>query len=213
MTIAAHHTPMTTIKLYGALRQFGREYRMLVGSTAEAIKALCVQIPGLERFLSPMPTCEVWSSLYSVGNGTFPKMSCSSGRRGNSHCSGHAGPEAWRVGADDSRGRLDSCFLRFSRHSPVCAACRDRDGCRRRHPNAQPPGPGSEAERGAGEPAQLRLRQRQKYHSQREPGADLLREAPVAGRLSRLRFTPRTRCSHPRGKGQDTYTLPILAAA
>ncbi|HCF1078842.1 TPA: tail assembly protein [Pseudomonas aeruginosa] len=52
MTIAAHHTPMTTIKLYGALRQFGREYRMLVGSTAEAIKALCVQIPGLERFLA-----------------------------------------------------------------------------------------------------------------------------------------------------------------
>ncbi|HGJ8975026.1 TPA: tail assembly protein, partial [Pseudomonas aeruginosa] len=52
MTIAAHHTPITTIKLYGALRQFGREYRMLVGSTAEAIKALCVQIPGLERFLA-----------------------------------------------------------------------------------------------------------------------------------------------------------------
>ncbi|HHK2787836.1 TPA: tail assembly protein, partial [Pseudomonas aeruginosa] len=52
MTIAAHHTPMTTIKLYGALRQFGWEYRMLVGSTAEAIKALCVQIPGLERFLA-----------------------------------------------------------------------------------------------------------------------------------------------------------------
>lgn len=52
MTTAAHHTPMTTIKFYGALRQFGREYRMLVGSTAEAIKALCVQIPGLERFLA-----------------------------------------------------------------------------------------------------------------------------------------------------------------
>lgn len=52
MSTAAHHTPMTTIKLYGALRQFGREYRMLVGSTAEAIKALCVQIPGLERFLA-----------------------------------------------------------------------------------------------------------------------------------------------------------------
>ncbi|RQH92924.1 phage tail protein [Pseudomonas aeruginosa] len=52
MTTAAHRTPMTTIKLYGALRQFGREYRMLVGSTAEAIKALCVQIPGIERFLA-----------------------------------------------------------------------------------------------------------------------------------------------------------------
>lgn len=52
MTTAAHRTPMTSIKLYGALRQFGREYRMLVGSTAEAIKALCVQIPGIERFLA-----------------------------------------------------------------------------------------------------------------------------------------------------------------
>jgi len=46
------YTPMTTIRLYGALRQFGREYRLLVNSTAEAIKALCVQIPGLERFLA-----------------------------------------------------------------------------------------------------------------------------------------------------------------
>lgn len=46
------YTPMTTIRLYGALRQFGREYRLAVKSTAEAIKALCVQIPGLERFLA-----------------------------------------------------------------------------------------------------------------------------------------------------------------
>lgn len=46
------YTPMTTIRFYGALRQFGREYRLAVSSTAEAIKALCVQIPGLERFLA-----------------------------------------------------------------------------------------------------------------------------------------------------------------
>lgn len=46
------YTPMTTIRLYGALRQFGREYRLAVKSTAEAVKALCVQIPGLERFLA-----------------------------------------------------------------------------------------------------------------------------------------------------------------
>jgi predicted phage tail protein len=43
---------MTTVRLYGALRQFGREYRLAVKSTAEAVKALCVQIPGLERFLA-----------------------------------------------------------------------------------------------------------------------------------------------------------------
>jgi predicted phage tail protein len=44
--------PMTTIRLYGALRQFGRDFRLSVNSTAEAIKALCVQIPGLEKFLA-----------------------------------------------------------------------------------------------------------------------------------------------------------------
>lgn len=43
---------MTTILLYGKLRQFGRSFRLSVRSPAEAIKALCVQIPGLERFIS-----------------------------------------------------------------------------------------------------------------------------------------------------------------
>jgi predicted phage tail protein len=51
---------MTTVRLYGALRQFEpkpklgqpRGFRLAVNSTAEAIKALCVQIPGLERFLA-----------------------------------------------------------------------------------------------------------------------------------------------------------------
>lgn len=52
MPAVPQYTPMTTIRLYGTLRQFGREYRLAVNSTAEAIKALCVQIPGLERFLS-----------------------------------------------------------------------------------------------------------------------------------------------------------------
>lgn len=46
------YTPMTTIRLYGALRQFGREFRLSVNSTGEAIKALCVQVPGLEKFLA-----------------------------------------------------------------------------------------------------------------------------------------------------------------
>jgi predicted phage tail protein len=43
---------MTTILFYGQLRQFGRTFRMAVGTPGEAIKALCVQIPGFERFLS-----------------------------------------------------------------------------------------------------------------------------------------------------------------
>jgi predicted phage tail protein len=51
-TLAINYQPLTTIKLYGALRQFGREFRLSVRSPAEAIKALCVQIAGFERFVS-----------------------------------------------------------------------------------------------------------------------------------------------------------------
>jgi predicted phage tail protein len=41
-----------TVRLYGQLRQFGKSYPLAVRSPAEAVKALCVQIPGFERFLS-----------------------------------------------------------------------------------------------------------------------------------------------------------------
>lgn len=47
-----NYQPMTTIRLHGQLRQFGKSFRLAVKSPAEAIKALCVQIPGFERFLS-----------------------------------------------------------------------------------------------------------------------------------------------------------------
>jgi predicted phage tail protein len=50
--IAVDYQPLTTVKLYGVLRQFGREFRLSVRTPAEAVKALCVQIPGLERFIS-----------------------------------------------------------------------------------------------------------------------------------------------------------------
>lgn len=50
--LAINYQPMTTILLYGQLRQFGRSFRLSVRSPAEAIKALCVQIPGFERFIS-----------------------------------------------------------------------------------------------------------------------------------------------------------------
>ncbi|MDI2590036.1 tail assembly protein [Pseudomonas sp. 681] len=50
--IAADYQPVTTIKLYGALRQFGREFKLSVRTPAEAVKALCVQVPGFERFIS-----------------------------------------------------------------------------------------------------------------------------------------------------------------
>lgn len=41
-----------TVRLYGQLRQFGKSYPLSVRTPSEAIKALCVQIPGFERFLS-----------------------------------------------------------------------------------------------------------------------------------------------------------------
>ena len=46
------YQPLTTVLLYGQLRQFGRSFRLSVRSPAEAIKALCVQLPGFERFIS-----------------------------------------------------------------------------------------------------------------------------------------------------------------
>lgn len=52
VALAIEYQPMTTILLYGQLRQFGRSFRLSVRSPAEAIKALCVQIPGFERFIS-----------------------------------------------------------------------------------------------------------------------------------------------------------------
>ena len=52
VALAIEYQPMTTILFYGQLRQFGRSFRLSVRSPAEAIKALCVQIPGFERFIS-----------------------------------------------------------------------------------------------------------------------------------------------------------------
>ncbi|AMW64492.1 tail assembly protein (endogenous virus) [Pseudomonas phage phiAH14a] len=50
--LTIEYSPLETIRLGGLLRQFGKEYRLSIRSPAEAIKALCVQIPGFERFLS-----------------------------------------------------------------------------------------------------------------------------------------------------------------
>lgn len=42
-----------TIRLYGPMGvRFGRTHRFAVGSTAEAVQALCSQIPGFERYLT-----------------------------------------------------------------------------------------------------------------------------------------------------------------
>lgn len=49
---ASQYDQIRTVKLYGQLRQFGKSYQLAVRTPAEAVKALCVQIPGFERFLS-----------------------------------------------------------------------------------------------------------------------------------------------------------------
>ncbi|MCU1787527.1 tail assembly protein [Pectobacterium polaris] len=52
MSVAIEYQPLKTIRLYGVLgATFGRVHRLAVGSRQEAIKALCVIIPGFERFL------------------------------------------------------------------------------------------------------------------------------------------------------------------
>lgn len=50
--LVIEYQPMTTVKLYGKLRRFGRSFRLSVRSPAEAIKALCIQVPGFERFIA-----------------------------------------------------------------------------------------------------------------------------------------------------------------
>ncbi|NIE72985.1 tail assembly protein [Pantoea sp. Tr-811] len=49
---AIEHHPMTNVVLYGKLRQFGRSFRLSVRSPAEAIRALCIQVPGFERYMA-----------------------------------------------------------------------------------------------------------------------------------------------------------------
>ena len=44
-------TPIRKVKLYGKLRRFGNEFYLSVATPSEAIRALCVQIPGFEKFL------------------------------------------------------------------------------------------------------------------------------------------------------------------
>lgn len=42
---------MRTVRLHGALAKFGKAFKLDVRSAAEAVRALCVQIPGFENHL------------------------------------------------------------------------------------------------------------------------------------------------------------------
>jgi predicted phage tail protein len=56
-----------TIKLYGVLRKhFGREYTLDVHSVRDAISALCIMVPGFEKFIS---TGEERGQLFTVFSG------------------------------------------------------------------------------------------------------------------------------------------------
>lgn len=61
---AIDYQPLTTIKLYGQLRQFGRTFHLCVRTPAEAVKALCVQIPGFERFISNAKSCGIEFAVF-----------------------------------------------------------------------------------------------------------------------------------------------------
>lgn len=77
---------MRTVRLYGRLgAEFGRVHRLAVNSTAEAVRALCVLIPGFEAAMAS-----------SAGNGV--SYACFIGRRNIS-----ADEIAHPVGDDDVR--------------------------------------------------------------------------------------------------------------
>lgn len=44
-------TELREVHLHGALRRFGRSFRLAVATPAEAVRALCVQVPGLRAAL------------------------------------------------------------------------------------------------------------------------------------------------------------------
>ena len=47
-----HHEKVRTVRLYGSLgASFGRVHRLAVRNASEAIHALCILVPGFERFL------------------------------------------------------------------------------------------------------------------------------------------------------------------
>lgn len=58
-------SPLTTVRLSGQLRQFGKAFELAVRTPREAIKALCVQLPGFERFLANASSKGLEFAVYS----------------------------------------------------------------------------------------------------------------------------------------------------
>ncbi|MFS0827486.1 tail assembly protein [Pseudomonas phoenicis] len=77
--LSIDYQPMTNVVFYGQLRQFGRSFRLSVRSPAEAIRALCVQIPGLERFLSDAKAQGIEFAIFRGSRNLQEKELCFSG--------------------------------------------------------------------------------------------------------------------------------------
>jgi len=66
MSAAANiDSPLTTVRLSGQLRHFGKAFELAVRTPREAIKALCVQLPGFERFLANASSKGLEFAVYS----------------------------------------------------------------------------------------------------------------------------------------------------
>lgn len=57
---------LTTVKLYGALRKFGREFTVSVKDTREALRAVFMQVEGLKEYIED---CERKGIEFAVFNG------------------------------------------------------------------------------------------------------------------------------------------------
>jgi len=70
---------LTTIRLYGALgARFGRVHRLAVQTSAEAVKALCINLDGLESFLMNAKkngmTFAVFRAKRNIGEQDFKEL-------------------------------------------------------------------------------------------------------------------------------------------
>lgn len=67
-----HHEKVRTVRLYGSLgASFGRVHRLAVSNASEAIHALCILVPGFERFLMESKdrgvTYSIFLGRYNIG--------------------------------------------------------------------------------------------------------------------------------------------------
>lgn len=155
-----NYQPLTTIRLHGQLRQFGESFRLAVKSPAEAIKALCVQIPGFERFLSNAKSRGLEFAVFRDKRNIGEKELTYNGAGDIRIAPSGGGQQARRHSSNDCRcntncGRGDLLGHAFWHTAHRCGyrACRWRSD-----PNAQPPSWRTQDQRRAREHTGLRLR-------------------------------------------------------